>query len=161
MTGGVGRSGVQHRGRERDVMAWDVDSQGGSIKSMVIVTGAFIAQHAQEQIGGEGTLLIERAGLHRAQIGADGNTEVAALVVVLQRELEDEAAQLIVDLRYPWGGIDRDWRVLDIHAQHYVSEVGLLFFDFILDANTVGRYEFTVSCNGSAVMVPLQLFKDA
>jgi len=28
---------------------------------MVIVTGAFVAQHAQEQIGGEGTLLIEKA----------------------------------------------------------------------------------------------------
>ena len=73
---------------------------------MVIVTGAFVAQRAQEQIGGEGTLLIEKAGLPRAQIGADGNTEVLALVVVVQRELEEteEGQQLIVDLRYPWGG---------------------------------------------------------
>ena len=70
---------------------------------MVTVTGAVIAQHAQEQIGGEGTLLIEEAGRHRVQIGADGNTQLAALVVVVQRELEEpDDAQLIVDLRYPW-----------------------------------------------------------
>ena len=79
---------------------------------MVIVAGAFVAQRAEEQIGGEGTLLIEKAGLPRAQIGADGNTEVLALVVVVQRELEEketeEGQQLIVDLRYPWGGIKRD-----------------------------------------------------
>jgi hypothetical protein len=129
---------------------------------MVIVTGAFVAQHAQEQIGGEGTLLIEKAGLPRTQIGATGNTEVLALVVVLQSELEEteEGQQLIVDLRYPWGGIERDWRVLDIYPATYTSEVRLIFFDFTIDSNIEGRHQFDVSCNGSAVSVPLVLFKD-
>jgi hypothetical protein len=135
---------------------------------MVIVRGAFVAQHAQEQIGGEGSLLIEKAGLPRAQIGADGNTEVLALVVVIQSDLEEreteEGQQLIVDLRYPWGGekggIERDWRVLDIHPASYTSEVRLIFFDFTIDSNYEGRHQFDVSCNGSTVSVPLVLFKD-
>jgi hypothetical protein len=131
---------------------------------MVIVTGAFVAQHAQEQIGGEGTLLIEKAGLPRAQIGADGNTEVLALVVVIESDLEEPeiegGQQLIVDLRYPWGGIKRDFGVLDIHPASYTSEVRLIFFNFIIDSNVEGRHQFDVSCNGSAVSVPLVLFKD-
>jgi len=131
---------------------------------MVIVTGAFVAQHAQEQIGGEGTLLIEEAGLPRAQIGADGNTEVLALVVVIQSELEEKeiegGQQLIVDLRYPWGGIHRDWRVLDIHPAAYTGEVRLIFFDFNIDSNVEGRHQFDVSLNGTLVSVPLVLFRD-
>ncbi|HEY2449578.1 MAG TPA: hypothetical protein VGI49_12315, partial [Mycobacterium sp.] len=110
---------------------------------------------AEEQIGGEGTLLIEKAGLPRAQIGANGNTEVLALVVVLQRELREseKGQQLIIDLRYPRGGIQRDWRVLDLKPASYTSEVGLIFFDFIIDSNVEGRHQFDVSCNGSAVSV--------
>jgi hypothetical protein len=133
---------------------------------VVIVTGAFVAQSAQEQIGGEGSLLIEKAGLSRAQIGADGNTEVLALVVVVKRELDEtqqeepEQNQLIVDLHYPWGGIDRDWRVLDLQPATYTSEVALVFFDFIIESNVEGRHEIKVGCNGTEASVPLALFKD-
>jgi hypothetical protein len=68
---------------------------------MVIVTDAYLAKYAEEQL--DGGLYIEGGHLDRVQIGPDGRAE-AALVVLHRRPRVGGPSSIQVDLVYPWGG---------------------------------------------------------
>src|SRR5258708_6093414 len=120
---------------------------------MVIVTDAYLAKYAEEQL--DGGLYIEGGHLDRVQIGPDGRAE-AALVVLHRRPRVGGPSSIQVDLVYPWGGREEKYIVFDIPPQQFVSENGSMFIDLGVGAPVEGRYEFVVSGSGGGeVTVPV------
>ena len=138
------------------VVSRSSEVEGGRIGLMVIVTDAYLAEHAEEQL--DGGLYVEGDHLDRAQIGPDGKA-VVALVVNFRRPLDDpDVSAINIELVYPWGGRE-PIPGLDIPPQQHVSESGFAFLDLGLDAPVEGRYELVVSGGGGEVTVPVELFK--
>jgi hypothetical protein len=123
---------------------------------MVIVTDAYLAERAEEQL--DGSLYVEGDHLERIQIGPDGNA-AAVLVVLHRRPKAGGPSSIQVDVVYPWGGREK-LTGLDIPPQQFDGQDGFVFFQGPIEAPVEGHYKLVVSGSwGGPVTVPVELFK--
>jgi hypothetical protein len=111
---------------------------------VVIVTGAFFAQHASTV---NGLLHVEGGVLNRVEIQPGGKAYVT-LVVILETLSEESDAVLNVVKVFP-DESQEPFPSLAIPAHKFRGETGFVWFDLHMDAPMEGRYVLLVSAQGS------------
>ena len=123
--------------------------QAGPTIQLVIVIGALLAEAAASV---DGKLHVWGGVLDRCQVGADRIAKLT-LVVLIQAESDDEAAQVTVEAIPPVG--DPIVVTPDVPQATLSGENGFVFYPLGIRAEIDGRYVLVISGGGGTVSLPL------
>ena len=130
-------------------MPAEAEAQAGPTIHVVIVTGALLAEAAASV---DGKLHVWGGVLDRCLVGDDRIANLT-LVVLIQAEAGDQAAQVTVEAIPPVG--DPIVVTPDVPEATLGGENGFVFYPLGIRAETDGRYVLVVTGGGGSVSLPL------